>query len=137
MLITDIDMVLPMVADRVKATFPTHDVTGIGWTQDGTVVAGVVYDHFTGVSIMATMAVDDSHLVKEFLWAIFDYPFNQLGVGKILVNVSEANPDSLRMLRKMGFIKEAYIEGVFKSGAMIIMSLVRENCVWLERLNHG
>ena len=137
MLVTNIDMVLPMVADRVQAMFPTRDVTGIGWEHDGTIVAGVVYDHFTGASIMATMAVDNAHTVKEFLWAIFDYPFNQLGVGKILVNVEEANPDSLRMLRKMGFIKEAYIEGVFPSGAMIIMSLVRENCVWLERLHHG
>jgi len=137
MLVTDINMVLPMVANRVEAIFPTHDVTGIGWEQNGTVVAGVVYDHFTGTSVMATMAVDDAHVVKEFLWAIFDYPFNQLGVGKILVNVEEANTISLKMLKRMGFIKEAYIEGVFPSGAMIIMSLVKENCVWLERLHHG
>ena len=137
MLSTDTKAIMEFVATKVEAMFPTDAVTGIGWEHNGAVVAGVVYDHFTGTSIQATMAVEHSHTVKEFLWAIFDYPFNQLGVGKILVNVEEANPDSLRMLRRMGFIKEAYIEGVFPSGAMIIMSLVKENCVWLERLQNG
>jgi hypothetical protein len=137
MLVTDINMVLPMVMNRVQGVFPTQDVVGIGWEQGGTVVAGVVYDHFTGPCIVASIAVDDPHMAREFLWAIFDYPFNQLGVGKILANVSADNEASLSMLKRMGFIREAYIEGVFPSGAMIIMSLVRENCVWLERLHHG
>jgi RimJ/RimL family protein N-acetyltransferase len=138
MLITDVKLVLPMVADKVEALFPTEAVTGIGWEHDGRVVAGVVYDHFTGTSIQATIAAErGTYMRKEFVWAIFDYPFNQLGVGKILVNVEETNKASLGFLKRSGFIKEAYIEGVFPSGAMIIMSLTKENCVWLERLHHG
>ena len=137
MLITDVRYIMPLVADKVEALFPTEAVTGIGWEHDGTVVAGVIYDHFTGTSIVATMAVEHAQMVKEFLWAIFDYPFNQLGVGKIMVNVEAANDLSIKMLKRMGFIREAYIDGVFPSGAMIIMSLVKDNCVWLERLQNG
>ena len=137
MLTTNINTVLPMVMNRVPGVFPTHDIVGIGWEQNGTVVAGVVYDHYTGPCITATIAVDDPHMAKDFLWAIFDYPFNQLGVGKILAYVADDNAPSLKLLRRMGFIKEAYIEGMYTSGALIIMSLVKENCVWLERLHHG
>jgi hypothetical protein len=137
MLINDIPRVLKFVTDRVQCVFATGKISGIGLEQNGEVVAGVIYDHFTGPCISASMAVDNAHLTKDFLWAIFDYPFNQLGVGKILAYAAANNEPSVSMLKRMGFVREAYIEGVYPSGAMVIMSLVRENCVWLERLHHG
>ena len=54
---------------------------GIGWQKDGEIVAGVAYANWNGPNVECHIASDGSKkwLARQFLWAIFDYPFNQLG----------------------------------------------------------
>lgn len=138
MIVCNRRVVLPWVKKRVDAMFPTAGVAAIGQQSGGEMVAGVVYDHYTGASIQATIAVKPkARLSKMFLWAIFDYPFNQLGVKKIIANVKEDNEKSLFMLHRMGFEQEGEITDAFEDGSMVIMTLTRKNCSLLERLNHG
>lgn len=135
-LISRIDIIGPYVASRCNCPLPADGATALGlW--DGKVVAGVMYERFTGKSVVASIAVDDpKRLTREWLWAIFDYPFNQLGVSKILVHVCSSNEASAHLARRFGFKTVAVVPEVYEDGDMIIMELVRNDCKWLEK-PHG
>ena len=133
MLISDKDIVSSWVALRDAGDFPMGCFAAIGAVDDGKLVAGVVYDHYTETCVTATIAVEKKNLPRQFLRAIFKYPFEQLGVSKIIVYVNEANKASVRLATKLGFAVEAKIKDVYPDGAMFIMGLNKANCVWLGR----
>jgi RimJ/RimL family protein N-acetyltransferase len=131
MLVTDPNIVLPWVAERIEAPIPINAV-GIGQESGGRIVAGVIYESYTGTSIAASIAVEEGESVsRQMLWAIFDYPFNQLGVKKILTYSRNCNHKVQVMLDKLGFTEEATIEDVYEDGALVIRSMTREQCKWL------
>ena len=134
MLTNDKDWVSSWVADKDGGDFPTGCFAAIGAVDDNdSLVAGVVYDHYTESCVTATIAVEKKNLPRQFLRAIFKYPFEQLEVGKIIVYVNEANKASVRLATKLGFAVEAKIKDVYPDGAMFIMGLNKANCVWLGR----
>lgn len=121
------------VAHRTKCEITDKSVA-IGLTNDfGAIVAGVVYDHYTGQSISSTFAViNKTSLRKSFIRAMFEYPFNQLGVKKIINYVSEFNEPSIRLTEKFGFVYETTIKGVYDDGGdMFVYSMTRDQCKWL------
>jgi len=121
------------VAERDAGDFPTGCVAAIGALDDDGLIAGVVYDHYTESCITATIAVEKKNLPRRLISAMFKYPFEQLGVSKIIVYVNEANKASVRLATKLGFAIEGRIKDVYPDGAMFIMSLNKANCVWLGR----
>jgi RimJ/RimL family protein N-acetyltransferase len=91
-----------------------------------------VYDHYTGPCVTATIAVDNKTLHRAFIDAILRYPFEQLEVDKIIVYVNSSNVKSLELARGLGFNVEAEITGVYPDGDMLILSLHKDDCSWLE-----
>ena len=77
-------------------------------------------------------AIDDNWISKDLLWAVFDYPFNKLGVSVILATVSSNNEDSLKFNRHLGFVDKAYIEDAHDDGDLVILAMRRENCRFLD-----
>jgi len=121
------------VADRTGCEIGEKTTAIGGINTQGEIVAGVVYDHYTGESISSTFAVADKKgLSKRFIKEIFKYPFEQLGVKKIINYVAESNIDSQKITEKFGFCHETTIEGVYPDGAMRVYSLLKEDCKWLD-----
>ena len=136
MLTADIGRVTQWVANRADAD-PRMSVAAIGWLRDDDLTAGVFYEHFTGKSITATIAIANrAVLAKEFLFEIFRYPFSRLGVWKIVAHVAESNYKSQAMLEKMGFVKEATITDYYADGDLFIYSMTKQQCRYLEK-DHG
>jgi RimJ/RimL family protein N-acetyltransferase len=97
-------------------------------------LGGVIYQGFTGASIRAHIAGFTPRWIdRDMLWMMFHYPFEQLGVSKIIGHVHSTNLKALDFNRKLGFKEEARIEGVFRDADLVIMSMRREDCRWLER----
>lgn len=121
------------VADRTDCEIGDK-TTAIGsLNNQGDIIAGVVYNHYTGESISSTFAVADKKgLSKRFVKEIFKYPFEQLGVNKIINYVAESNIESQKITEKFGFCHETTIEGVYPDGAMRVYSLLKEDCKWLD-----
>jgi len=74
------------------------------------------------------------------LWAVFDYPFNKLGVSVILGQVCKDNEDALRLNRHLGFKVVADIPDAHMSGDLVIMAMRKEECRFLNircSLNKG
>jgi hypothetical protein len=135
-LIADLPRVAEWVARQCEAD-PRSASAAIGWLRDDDLTAGVFYEDFTGASITATIAMAPGAVMpKDFLWTIFDYPFNQLGVEKMVALVAENNWKSKNLVEKMGFTEEARIGCYYPAGeAMIIYTLSKGLCRFLEKDN--
>jgi RimJ/RimL family protein N-acetyltransferase len=111
---------------------------GIGWRKNGQIVAGVAYANWNGVNVECHIASDGLKrwLTKQYLWTIFDYPFNQLGVNRITVCVGEGNTDSRRFVEHLGFIIEARLKGAHPTGDILIFCMKRQDCRFIQKGFH-
>jgi RimJ/RimL family protein N-acetyltransferase len=118
-----------------KKTHSSFDpmVVSLGWEREG-LVAGVTYHNWNQQSVHATIAID-GRIGKSFLKAIFDYPFNVVGVHKIIATIPQFNEDSIRICKHFGFAREAVITDAHPSGDIYIYTMTRPQCRFLENHN--
>lgn len=109
---------LAWVAQKVEGDFG-EKCQAIGLELNGRLIAGVAYEDYNGASVTCHIAVE-GRVTRYFLWAIFDYPFNQLKVKKIIAPVVESNEKSVRFVKKLGFRKEAQILDAHPDGTVLI-----------------
>lgn len=110
-----------------------HMMMSIGKIRDdGQPYAGVVYDDFNGAVIRMHVAGERHWLTRGFLWLVFDYPFLQLRVHKVVGMVSSCNRPALDLDLRLGFVREARIEGGCEDGDLEILTMTREQCRWLN-----
>lgn len=106
---------------------------GIGWVKSGGLVAGVAYAEWNGPNVVCHIASDGSGrwLTRQYLWTIFDYPFNQLGVKRITVCVGEGNCASRRFVEHLGFELETTLQAAHPSGDLLVYRMFKESCRWI------
>jgi hypothetical protein len=114
-------------AKRVNGAFFEGGATAIGLERDGKLVAGVMYENWNGKSLMAHMAVE-GRLTRDFIGAIFTYPFITCGVNKIICPISAKNSKSIKLVLNMGFICEGKIADAHPDGDVAFYTLTRANC---------
>jgi hypothetical protein len=136
MLITDVPSVAEWVANMAEAD-PRLVVGAVGWLRDQHLTCGAFYESYTHRSITATIAVAPGAVMpKDFLRAIFHYPFVQLGCEKIVALIAENNWKSQNLVEKMGFVKEAVVAEYYPEGDLFIYSMTKSQCRFLEK-DHG
>jgi RimJ/RimL family protein N-acetyltransferase len=119
---------LPLVCTILKYS-PTTLAQCIICLEDGKPIAGVVYDGYNEVSISAHIWVDDQKVPsKAWYAAIFDYPFNRLGVTKLIGQVNSSNEEASKLDKHFGFIEEARVKGYSENGDMIIYTMTKDQC---------
>lgn len=113
---------------------PDPNTVGIGLEQDGSLVAGVLFDNYMGGSVCMHVASDGSKqwMTREFLFKAFHYPFRQLGVSVIIGLVDSTNSAALTFDRALGFELEHVIPGAGKSGDLVILTMRPAQCRFLN-----
>ena len=112
----------------------SNETMCIGQEKDGQLIAVVGYNNFTEKLCQIHVASTDVYwLNKDLLFAIFDYPFNKVGLKVILAPICKDNHKSLNLCRKLGFEKVAEIPYAHKDGDLVIMSMKRNQCKWLQQ----
>lgn len=108
---------------------------GIGWLKDRQIVAGVAYANWNGPNVECHIASDGSKkwLSRQFLWAIFDYPFNQLGCNRITACVGEQNSQSRNFVVRLGLTLETTLEAAHPSGDLYIYRMWKKDCAWISQ----
>ena len=108
-------------------------------TAAGEVLWAVVFDHYEeGGSIQMHIAISDPKVVtRRAICAVFEYPFNQLDVKKVIGVVNSENIKALTFDVRLGFLVEAIITGAYDVGDMYILSMTREQCRWIRGKDHG
>jgi len=125
------------VAERVSAT-TFGPFTAIGLERNGELVAGLVYNMFTGPSINMHVALDPilRMVSREHLAIAFGYPFNQLKCKRITGRVHALNFKAQRFDEHLGFIREGIERCGAADGADIILyGMLRAECRWLGEQN--
>lgn len=130
MLTVDLPLVTEWVCNRAESD-PRGVTAAIGWVSDGKLVSGATYEDYTGGSITATIAIENGTLVKQFLRAIFEYPFRQLNVGKMFAMVAQTNSPSRRLVEKMGFVQETVLKDYYSCEDLIVYSMTAKQCRFL------
>jgi RimJ/RimL family protein N-acetyltransferase len=107
----------------------------LGVEQDGELIAGVVFEGYTGSSISMHVAAVEGKLwlSREFLFRSFAYPFLQLECNRVTGLVRVDNPKAQKLDEHLGFVRE----GVMRKGATdgtdyIIYGMLKEECRWLN-----
>jgi hypothetical protein len=121
------------IAVEAGCTFNPAVDQVISVTSEGNLLGGNIFTGYTGASIHTHMAGFVSNWAnRDFLWVVFDYPFNQLKCKKVFGQVAETNTRALEIDLKLGFKIEARIEDVFPDGACLLLAMYREDCRWLR-----
>lgn len=132
----------PYIARNAKCPFNPETDNTIGIVRidpldpsKDEVLGGVLFTaHSVNASIWMHMAGEGTNwATPTFLWAVFDYPFNQLGVRRVYGIVEKANELAVRVDQKLGFqIMDQALPYMFASGDALIVYMEREMCRWLK-----
>jgi RimJ/RimL family protein N-acetyltransferase len=128
------DAVAQWVCERTQNDYFPGAFRGIGILKNEEIVCGVAFDGYNGSSIQIHVALKEGHqMTREWLRAVFDYPFKQLGVKKIIGIVDSGNPQALRFDKHIGFIEEAVIKDAARLGDLHILSMTPQQCRFLRK----
>lgn len=120
-------------AERAKIDCPKETMC-IGQEKDGELIAVLAYSGFTeNLCQIHVESTDVLWLTRELIFALFDYPFNKVGVKVILAPICKDNIKSLNLCRKLGFEKVAEIPYAHPDGDLVVMSMKRNQCKWLQQ----
>lgn len=98
--------------------------------DNGAPLAGVIYDGYNGAIVMAHIWVDaERRPSRNWMSAIFDYPFNRLRVGKIVGQVNANNVEARKLDEHFGFVLEAEVAEFYDDGAsLLVYTMKRDQC---------
>lgn len=132
MLISSFEAVAEWVAERAGCSIPNYGA-GLGMVNKaGDLVAGVMYENYTGASVTATIAINKGTIIsKDFMRVIFEYPFEQLKVKKLFAMVAASNAPSIEFITRCGFVEETRIKDYYESGDAVVFACTPESCRWL------
>jgi len=121
------------IADRAGTHFVPRLHRCISRTSAGNLVGGVIYTNYNPRAMTLHTAAWDKHwLNRDMLWTIFAYPFLVLEVEKLVAFVPSTNEHALEFDKRIGFVEETKIRDVVPDGDMVILSMRREHCRWLN-----
>ena len=124
------DSVGRWIASRLEASFDGNSEVAIGLQIRGEMAAGVIYEQWNGKSVVCHIVFD--RITRRFLGEAFRYAFDVCGASKIIGPVWSDNQRALGMVAKLGFREEARIRDATPEGDIVLMTMVREQCRFLE-----
>lgn len=97
------------------------------------VTAAVAFNSFCGRTCQMHQVLSKNSVTRRFLWAAFDYPFNQADCVEVVGIVKSSNEAALKLDFHLGF-REIYRvpAGWSKDEDMVILTMRKEECKWLE-----
>lgn len=128
------------VACFVAARSPHFKITreekfvALGWADDraGHLVAGVVFNDYTGRNIDMHVAGVGAWCQPHFFGECFRYPFEQLGVRRVTSRTPADNALALKFVTALGFSREGRVRAALEGDVdLIILGMLREHCRWL------
>lgn len=120
---------------RVGGLFNETTDHCISLHRDGILQGGVVYTGFLHASIMLHMAGNETNwATRDFLWMVFDYAFNQLGVRKLVGLVPSNNTRAISVDLRLGFRLEGRLTEMLADPHedLLILTMLKKDCKWLK-----
>jgi len=129
------DRIVPWVGQRIDEDRFGTDCVALGLEEDGELIAGVVFNWYTGPSISMHVAAEPGRrwLNRDFLYRCFAYPFLQLKCNRVTGLVRVDNLDAQRFDEHLGFVREGLIrQGADDKTDFVLYGMLKDECRWLE-----
>jgi len=121
------------MSQRLQHPLANEAHTTIALVEGERIRGAVWLEGYNGVSISIHVAGEGRHwATKKYLTSVFHYVFDVLKCKKLLGTVLESNLAARRFDEGLGFKIEAFIKDVAPDGGLIIYSMTREQCKFLE-----
>ena len=133
-LISEDDRVVPWVGSRVEED-QFGQCSSIGLEENGELIAGVVYNMYTGISVSMHVAAVPTRrwLDRSFLYICFITPFKYMSCNRVTGLVRSDNALCIRFVEKLGFKKEGEMRQACDDGSnMMIYGMLKNECRYLE-----
>lgn len=106
----------------------------IGLVTETEILAAVIYNDFyeAGCAIHIAAVPGKSWLTREFLFAAFDYPFNQLKFRRLTGYVASRNLEAQRLDEHLGFKREGYLRHMLPDDDVILYGMIRNECRYIN-----
>jgi len=127
------ERVCQWVAERIDAGECFTGVT-IGLEENGELIAGVVFDMYTGPGIsMHVAAIPGKRwMTRDYLYRCFAYPFEQLHCHRITGLVRVDNLEAQKFDEHLGFKREGCLRDACDDGTdLIVYGMLKSECRWL------
>ncbi|WP_090551239.1 GNAT family N-acetyltransferase [Paraburkholderia caballeronis] len=134
------ERVMRFVADRTDEPDGYRDYSAIGLARDGDLVAGVVFNYFTGAAVLMHVASDGSRhwMTRDYLRACFAYPFVQLQCRRVTGLVRADNVAAQRFDEHLGFRREGMLrQGATDGCDLIVYGMLASECRFLDGGAHA
>ncbi len=133
------EFVAQWVAQRVTSFRPNPgQYVAIGIAEGQRLLAGAVYHDFTGPGIGMTLAADTPRWATQGnIASLLRYPFEQLRCRRITVCAARKNKRSRKLIEGVGFKLEGVVREGFERDDAILYGMLKRECRWLERREHG
>lgn len=134
------EVVGPWVAEKLNCVWAPNLSQAIGLMEvapDGVpvkLIAGALFSDYNGASTQVHLVAEPGAkwMTRPYLGFCFQYAFNQLGVKKLLGYVGEGNLTAQRFDEHIGFQLETTIPDAHPDGTLLIYSMTRAQCRWLN-----
>jgi RimJ/RimL family protein N-acetyltransferase len=90
-------------------------------------------DWYEGGSIRGHITTLGGRLTRDFIRALFAYPFVQLKVRRFTALIPAKNLKANRFVEHLGFTKETVMHNVFENDDLNVWRMYREDCGWLPQ----
>lgn len=110
-----------------------ENFSALGLMENNQLIAGVLYNHYNPPNIcMHVGAIGKSWLNRDFLFAAFDYPFNQLGCGRVTALVPKKNKAARKFDEHLGFKLEGVMRQALADDDMMVYGMLRSECKYIR-----
>lgn len=108
--------------------------SALGIADDGQLIAGWVYTAYDGHSVMIHVASTDPRwMSKGRLFALFHYPYEQLGVVRINAVIARKNKRARRVCERLGFKEEGLLRrGYDGKQDGVVYGMLKHECRWID-----
>jgi len=122
------------VQQGYSAETPWGNFNALGLVVADRLVAGVIYNGYEAANVnMHIGAIEGSHwLTPSFLFAAFDYPFNELNKRRASAYIKAKNKRAIQFARNLGFKYEGTLKNFYKDDDQLVYGMLREHCRFLE-----
>lgn len=111
----------------------TDMIQTIGLEKDGDLIAVAGYNCFSGSTCQQHLTIARGEkVIRKFVWFIYFYPFVQLGIKMLIAIMPEDNANIVRLAKNAGFIEKYRIDGDHPDGDLILCTLKKSDCRFLN-----
>jgi RimJ/RimL family protein N-acetyltransferase len=103
----------------------------IGNVKNNILVAGVVFNNYTGLSVQMTAAGVGHWCTHELLNNCFSFVFNGLKCKRITVLVAKSNTKALKLNKHLGFIEEGIVRMGEGDEDLILLGMLKSECRYI------